>query len=721
MLTSRSAPLEMWGGIEATVNRVGDTYFDQMARNGHIDRIEDLDLFAELGIRAIRYPVLWELVAPEGLAQADWRWPDARLQRLRELGVRPIVGLVHHGSGPKHTSLVDPNFPEQLAEYAAAVAERYPWINDYTPVNEPLTTARFSALYGHWYPHERDDLSFARALINECRGVILSMQAIRDVNPNARLIQTEEIGRIHSTRAIAAQAEFENERRWLTFDLLTGGLTEERPLWRWLLEAGVAREELEWFRANPCPPDILGVNYYLSSERFLDDRLDLYPEEPAGGNGTHTYVDILAARVLPEGIGGIEPLLMEVWDRYHRPMSITEVHNGGTRDEQLRWLHEVWHGALGAHAKGADLRAVTVWALLGSHDWPSLVTRDDGIYEPGVFDIRSPLPRPTAIAHMTRALAIAGTYHHPVLDVPGWWRRPDRFYNLPSRLQPTSLEPGGSSPVTETPQHILIVGDNPVLAEHFTSACQNQDRHVWATTTTIADPSQLQAQVEACRAWAIVISESGLGSPDYPVELLEAVLSLGDRLELPVVVFSSAAVGPGKQDRPLVESDVQAPVAARDRALLKVERQILDSHPKALIVRTGPLFSIESHAGLLLSDLDDTRYAPGDVISPTCIEEMADVVIELLLDGECGIWHIANTLPVTWEAFRSAIGDPVVVARNQNRDTGSRPSGSVNSRMRALSSERGWFLSDWRKGLTIVDTEPDEVHADLPRNMVADD
>jgi len=57
-------PLELWGGIESTINRVGDTYFDQLARSGHLRRIEDLDLFAELGIRAIRYPVTWERVAP---------------------------------------------------------------------------------------------------------------------------------------------------------------------------------------------------------------------------------------------------------------------------------------------------------------------------------------------------------------------------------------------------------------------------------------------------------------------------------------------------------------------------------------------------------------------------------------------------------------------------------------------------------------------------------
>src|ERR671912_1548564 len=115
-------PLELWAGVECTVNRVGDEYLDQLERSGHAHRPGDLDRLASLGVRAVRYPVLWERVAPHGLASADWRWPDHRLARLRELGLRPIVGLVHHGSGPRDTGLLDPAFATRLAEFAAAAA-----------------------------------------------------------------------------------------------------------------------------------------------------------------------------------------------------------------------------------------------------------------------------------------------------------------------------------------------------------------------------------------------------------------------------------------------------------------------------------------------------------------------------------------------------------------------------------------------------------------------
>jgi dTDP-4-dehydrorhamnose reductase len=423
--------LELWGGAECTVNRVGDTYFDQTERTGHAKRISDLDLFAGLGIRALRYPVLWERTAPADIASADWSWADERLGRIRDLGMAPIVGLVHHGSGPRHTSLVDPAFPVGVASFAQAVAGRYPWVNHYTPINEPLTTARFSGLYGHWYPHGHDDATFVRVLLNECRAVVLSMRAIRATNPSALLIQTDDLGKTFSTPLLAYQADLENERRWVTFDLLCGCLTPDRPMWGWLLSQGVSDADLRWFLRNPCPPDIIGINHYLSSERYLDEDLDRFPLDTHGGNGRHAYADVLAARVLADGPLGPRGLLEECWQRYHLPIAVTEAHNGCTREEQLRWFLEVWDAAESLRRQGVDIRAVTAWSLLGAYDWDALVTRETGRYEPGVFDIRGGSPRPTAMAWLLRELAAGCRPEHPVLAQAGWWRRPERLLYPP--------------------------------------------------------------------------------------------------------------------------------------------------------------------------------------------------------------------------------------------------------------------------------------------------
>lgn len=121
---------------------------------------------------------------------------------------------MHHGSGPRHTSLLYPRFAAGLARFAGAVAERFPWVEQWTPVNEPLTTARFNALYGLWYPHARDDRSFVLALLNQCRATVLSMEAIRRINLAARLVQTDDISRTYGTETMI-DAERRDEVRLL--------------------------------------------------------------------------------------------------------------------------------------------------------------------------------------------------------------------------------------------------------------------------------------------------------------------------------------------------------------------------------------------------------------------------------------------------------------------------------------------------------------------------
>jgi len=173
-------PLELWGGVECSVVRIGDEYRNQVVETGHSARFDDLDAMIGLGVKAVRYPILWETVAPETPTELDFSWHDKRLEHLRQRGIKVIAALVHHGSGPRYTSLLDPKFPDLLADYAAKVARRYPWIDYWNPVNEPMTTARFSCLYGHWHPHLTDIDATFRALVNQCLAIKRSIASGKD-------------------------------------------------------------------------------------------------------------------------------------------------------------------------------------------------------------------------------------------------------------------------------------------------------------------------------------------------------------------------------------------------------------------------------------------------------------------------------------------------------------------------------------------------------------
>jgi dTDP-4-dehydrorhamnose reductase len=123
------------------------------------------------------------------------------------------------------------------------------------------------------------------------------MQAIRQINPQAKLVQTEDLGKTQSTYQLRYQADFENKRRWLSYDLLCGNVNENHRLWNYLMWEGLKKEDLVFFTENPCPPDIMAINHYITSERWIDERIEKFPAHCIGGNGKEVYADVEAVRV----------------------------------------------------------------------------------------------------------------------------------------------------------------------------------------------------------------------------------------------------------------------------------------------------------------------------------------------------------------------------------------------------------------------------------------
>lgn len=428
--TPHPAPLQLWGGVECSVVRVGDGWRDQVRETGHHARAGDLDAIAALGIRTLRYPVLWERCSP-GPASCGWDWHDERLERLRALGITPIIGLVHHGSGPPGASPLDPGWAEGLADHAAAVAARYPWVEAWTPVNEPLTTARFAALYGHWHPHATTEAAFETMVLSQCRAVLLSMQAIRARIPGACLVQTEDLGRVFSTPRLQRQADQDNQRRWLSLDLLCGKVDPVHPAWPRFVRLGMGEAGMAGFLGGDAMPDLIGINHYVTSDRFLDHRTGLYPDRSPSGFGCNAFIDFEASRIdLPPDLTGWAARLREAWQRYGRPLAVTEAHlNCADDEEPVRWLMEAWNAALALRAEGADVRAVTAWSLFGAVDWNSMMQHRQGHYEPGVWDVRNGVPSPTRLLQAVASLARTGRFDDPLLTEPGWWRRADRLHH----------------------------------------------------------------------------------------------------------------------------------------------------------------------------------------------------------------------------------------------------------------------------------------------------
>jgi dTDP-4-dehydrorhamnose reductase len=722
---SAPAPLELWAGPECTVNRVGDDYRDQLILTGFDRRLEDLDRLATLGIKRLRFPMLWERTEMGAQGVYDWGWCDSRMQRLRELKMAPIAGLLHHGSGPRHTHLLDPGFADALATYARAVAERYPEIDAYTPVNEPLTTARFSALYGLWYPHARSDKSFVRALLNQLRATVLAMRAVREVNPQARLIQTEDLGHVESSPKLRYQAEFENLRRWLSFDLLTGRVDAQHPLRAYLRNHGASEQELQAFVDQPCPPDILGINCYVTSERFLDERVWLYPPELRGGNGRDRYADVELARVHGRHIGGFGARLREASERYRLPVAITEVHLGCSRDEQLRWLDQAWKAAQDVRAEGHDVRAVTAWAAFGACDWDSLLTRETGHYEPGLWDVRSGIPRPTALASLARQLVEGEKPSDPVLEGPGWWQRELRLH-YPAHGELESL------PVAGRP--ILITGATGTLGQAFARFCELRGlayRLMTRADMDIALPNSVAAALERWQPWAVINTAGFVRVDDAereprqwrenvtgPVVLAKECARRGVKL----MSFSSDLVFDGTKDSPYVETDPPAPLNAYGRAKLEAERQVLEHEPGALLIRTAAFFGPWDRHNFVALGLEALRRgerwraAQDQWVSPTYVPDLVQAALNLMIDGEHGVWHLSNRGAVSWAGFAQMAAEAATLDTRLIHALPTAELGLVAQRPRysALGSERALLMPTLEDALSRYFGDCDRFAGDWP-------
>ncbi len=659
-------PLELWGGIECTLNRVGDTFVNQCEKSGHTKRLSDLELFASLGIKKLRYPCLWELVAPKDLDHCDWSYLDERLSELQRLGLPFIAGLIHHGSGPAYTSLIDPDFPEKFATYARLFANRFPWIEDYTPINEINTTARFSCLYGHWYPHLQNDTYYLKALINQCKATTLAMKEIRLVNPKARLIQTDDLGKCQSTEVLEYQRDFENHRRWLSFDLLCGLVTKLHPFYFCFKESGIRDDELDWFLDNPCRPDIVGINHYHLSNRYLDHKKEIYPEFLHGENGKDEYADVGAIDTGQVEIPAPAEIFQEAWDRYHIPLAITECHTRGERESQMRWLNEIWKTADKLRNNGVQIEAVTAWSLLGTYDWHNLCTNCEFFYESGVFDLRNPDKKPieTGLSKLVRELAADGFSYSPVLASEGTWKTARRILWGAKFGDFTRLIPHSDA------RPILITGATGTLGQAFARTCGARNIHYKVLTRReldISDIDSIENAIDLYKPWALIntagyvrVDEAEANKEKCFKENVQGAVNLAKicvRKKIRLVNFSSDFVFDGKQDGAYLESHVVSPMNVYGESKALLEESVLAIDPDSLIIRTSSFFGPWDHYNFITKTLqtlarNDEVFAPNDMfVSPTYVPDLANECLNLLIDEENGIVHLTNEGEVTWEEF----------------------------------------------------------------------
>ena len=344
-------------GIECSAPIIeGGVRMDELAKTGHYEHVdEDIRLVRELGVRYLRYGIPIQLANPAP-GRFDWDFADRAMGALRREGIVPIVDLLHFGLPDDVPGFGDTSFPERFAAFAAAFADRYPWARYYTPVNEPLITALFSARLGYWNERASDDRSFVRAMLNVARCAVRGSEEIRARRPDAVFLQSDSCEAYHPGHPDAIdRAAFLNELRFIGFELVYGRRLPE-VIRDYLLANGGTADELGWFEEHGSDAGcIAGNDYYDVSEK-----------------------EVLADGSLRDC--GVRAGYYRVGREYHErlgvPIMLAETNKEG--EEAVAWLHRIWTDALRLRADGIPIRGFIWYGFVNHVDWDSALTRNHG-------------------------------------------------------------------------------------------------------------------------------------------------------------------------------------------------------------------------------------------------------------------------------------------------------------------------------------------------------
>ncbi|GAB3453377.1 family 1 glycosylhydrolase [Massilia terrae] len=339
---------------------------DEMAASGHYQLWrDDFRLVRELGLHCLRYgvPYYRTHLAP---GQYDWSFADEAFAELHRLGIVPIADLCHFSLPDWLGTFQNPDFPRYFAEYAEAFARRYPWVWLYTPVNEMLITAEYSALKGYWNEQLCTDAAFLTALVNAVEANVRASEAILKVR-DAWFVQSESTRYYHPANpdALTHTAHL-NERRFLSLDLNYSHAPSGRIL-RYMLENGVPMAKFDYFMNRSIRPRcIMGTDYYQTSEM----------------------------RVTPDGdthrchVLGYYGLARQYYERFRLPIMHSETNQFQILNA-AEWLERQWGSVLRLRLEGYPMVGFTWYSLTDQADWDiDLRERRGQVNTSGLYDMQ---------------------------------------------------------------------------------------------------------------------------------------------------------------------------------------------------------------------------------------------------------------------------------------------------------------------------------------------
>jgi hypothetical protein len=320
------------GGFECSCHRLENgRRLDMLAGTRHdVFAAADYARLRDAGITACREGISW--VKSERMPGAfDFSSFSSRLAAARTHGIQVIWDLLHFG-WPDDIDVFSVRFPERFARYARAVARWYASESGepafFAPVNEMSFLAWAGGDVRVMNPFEAARGVELKAQL--VRASLEAMSAIRAELPDVRFLQPEPVINIVPSAQHPKtwrRVEADNLLQYQAWDMLAGRV---------------------WPSLNGRPDhlDVLGVNFY-SDNQFMLDGSTVHRGDP---------------RYKP-----FSRLLLDVWERYRRPMIVSET--GAEGDGRAEWLRYVCEESLAAMEQGVELQGITLYPVIDYRGW----------------------------------------------------------------------------------------------------------------------------------------------------------------------------------------------------------------------------------------------------------------------------------------------------------------------------------------------------------------